>query len=66
MTKVHRTLYMMIYVVMLLFGGLTVISTQVIGSIATISDPFTSFMMVLVSFVIFFGVIPWAIWKSGE
>ena len=66
MSKIHRTLYMMVYIVMLIFGGLTVITTQVLGSIATLSDPFTSFIMVLVSFVIFFGVIPWAIWKSGD
>jgi len=65
MSKLNGLLQLSIYGVMLLFGGIAVITTDVIGSIAGITDPFTSFFMVLISIGVFFLLIPYLIWSNA-
>lgn len=65
MGKLEGYMFIVLYFVMLIFGGITVISTDVLAPIATLADPFTSFMMFIVSIGVFFGVIPYMIWYSS-
>jgi hypothetical protein len=65
MSKLSGVLQLMIYGVLMIFGGITAVSTNVIGQIATITDPFTSFFFVLVSLLVFFGIIPYFIWINA-
>lgn len=51
---------LLIYIVMLIFGGLTVVS-YVLTQVATLSDPFTGFMLTAVLFGAVFILIPYAI-----
>ncbi|RLG45318.1 MAG: hypothetical protein DRN81_02005 [Thermoproteota archaeon] len=65
MGKLEGYMYLALYFVMLIFGGITVISTNVLTAITTLADPFTSFIMFMVSIGIFFGVIPYMIYYSS-
>lgn len=66
MAKGERALYLMIYILMLVFGGIGVIMSDVLTPIFAISDPMVVVIMFLFSLGLFFVVIPYIIWNGGK
>lgn len=56
----------MIYFMMLIFGGLAILFTDVFTPIFALGDPIVVIMMFLFSIGLFFVGIPYIIWHVGE
>jgi len=64
--KGEKVLGLVIYFMMLIFGGIAVLMTDVFTPIFGLSDPFTTIIMFLFCIGLFFVGIPYIIWNARE
>jgi hypothetical protein len=66
MGRAEGVLYIFIYFLMLIFGGIALLMSEVFTPIFTMTDPISTLMIFLFSIGLFFIGIPYLIWVSKD
>jgi len=66
MAKGEKILFLGLYFMMLIFGGIAVLLTDVFTPIFAIGEPLVVVIMFLFGIGLFFVVIPYIIWYSKD